>query len=142
MNASRRPAWLPAVVAVGLVYFTVRLAFWGLELRRGASSSMAIFWRIAPWVIYSVVFVAHVGYERFRRQSSLLATAFHASFAVALGTFPLTAVFSWHLLKRGAPPLATFLQLLLLPILTALVAFGAAAAVASAVGQKPPPSSG
>jgi hypothetical protein len=127
VDAPKRRPWLPAALLLGVVYLAV--SFVSSRLLSGRM-------QIAGWVIQAAAFVGHVGYERIRRGSSVLETASHASLAVALGSIALALqrYLTWTL-KLSLTVFAVW------PLAFTLAAFGAAAALAAAIGrtrQEPP----
>ena len=115
-------AWLAAALVAAIIYPVVGVAFAFLD--NGAGGPFGIpFWRLAAWVASALVFAAHFVYEQ-RRRSSPLRTAWHLSFAVALGAFLLAV---WILVRGrmiGAPQrsLVAF-ALVLFPLFAGVPAF-------------------
>lgn len=116
------------MIVAGILYVTLSLAF----------SNRSPAWRVACWVLQAAVFAVHIAYERAVRQSTVLATAFRTTLAVALGGFALAAYQLWRSARLGFP--RSLYVVAVWPIATVLTAFVIAVAVASALRQKPAPS--
>ena len=122
--------WLQGALVAALRYPAIGIGFAFLDSPFGVR-----FWRLAAWVASAVVLVAHVIYEQ-RRHSPPLRTAWHVSFAVALGAFVLAVwvlAFGYVVGARRSP-LAPF-ALLLFPLLSGVPAFVTALIIA-AIGSK------
>src|SRR5213592_2456209 len=120
---------LAAVAYVGIgILFSV--------LSRSADADHVRLWRLAAWLASAAVAAAHIGYEHYRLNSSPRPTALHAAGAVALGTFGLALAANVHWLfagTHGQP--APLLALPVWPVITALLAFPLALAVAAVLAR-------
>src|SRR5260221_145128 len=80
--------WFQAVMILVVVYCVS-----GITLSYLANTSTSIqirtAWRLTCFLISTISFAAHIGYEHFRLRNSPRTAASHASFAVALGAFAL-----------------------------------------------------
>ena len=122
--------WVPGALVAALMYPAIGIGFAFLDSPFGVR-----FWRLAAWAASAVVLVAHVIYEQ-RRHSPPLRTAWHVSFAVALGAFILAVwvlAFGYVVGARRSS-LAPF-ALLLFPLLSGVPAFVIALIIAG-IGSK------
>ena len=122
--------WVPGALVAALMYPAIGVGFAFLDAPFGVR-----FWRLAAWVASAAVLVAHVIYEQ-RRHSPPLRTAWHVSFAVALGALVLAVwvlAFGYVIGARRSS-LAPF-ALLLFPLLSGVPAFVIALLLAG-VGSK------
>ena len=134
MTASSRARWILAVLVVGAVYVATGLLVPALA-RSTASDHARVAWRLSAWVISAAAFTMHVGYECVRLRSSTVATAVHASLAVALGAFALAiaaALHAWTGTTLGHFP---SIALAIWPVMTALPAFLVALATAGVIAR-------
>lgn len=116
-----------------VVYLTTGLLF--PALAKSTASDHARVWRLSAWVFSAAAFAMHVGYECFRLRSSSVATAVHASLAVALGAFALAiaaALHAWTGATLGRFP-ATALAIW--PVMTAVPAFLVALAASGVIAR-------
>jgi hypothetical protein len=80
---------------VGIIYLAVGLA--SAELAKSASSDRIRFlWRLSPFIISGLVFLAHLAHEHFRLGHTAKWTALRASLAVAVGAFALALLANIH----------------------------------------------
>jgi len=136
MNDIGRQRWLSPAILVGVLYLAVGLASAALA-GAAASSRMVSFWRMSAFGISTVVFAAHIAYERFRLRNTLRPTAWHTSVAVAFGGFLLALAANIHDLGSAAGYRPRMLiALLAWPLLTAVPAFVVALVVAAGLGAK------
>jgi ABC-type transport system involved in cytochrome c biogenesis permease subunit len=122
--------WLQGALVAALLYPAIGVGFAFLDSPYGVR-----FWRLAAWVASAVVLVGHVIYEQ-RRHSPPPRTAWHVSFAVALGALVLAVwvlAFGYVVGARRSS-LAPF-ALLLFPLLSGVPAFVIALLLAG-VGSK------
>ena len=110
---------------IGIVYLVVGITFGELG------------WRLAAWLVSTVAFAVHIGYEHFRLGNSPRWTALHASAAAALGAFGLAVAANVHelLANPGNHRSLLLLALVLWPILTAVPAFVVALAAAAGLAR-------
>jgi uncharacterized membrane protein YhaH (DUF805 family) len=123
MDHSGRQRWLSTVILVGVLYFAVGITSAALA-RAVASNQMRSFWRLSAFVISAVVFGAHIAYEHFRLRNRARPTAWHASVAVALGSFALALaanIHDWGSASGYRPRM--LIALVAWPLLTAVPAF-------------------
>jgi len=85
MNNQKRQ-WLRAVLLTGAIYCAIGIGFSAFA---AWSSSQRVAWNVASFVVSLVVFAVHMGYEYFGIGNRPLIVAWHASLAVALGSFLL-----------------------------------------------------
>ena len=125
--------WL-LVILVGMIYLAVGLV--SAELAKSAASDRIRFlWRLSPFIISGVVFLAHTAYEHFRLGNTAKWTAFRASLAVAVGAFALALLANIHDLgsATGYRP-RMLVAFVAWPILTGGPAFVAALVLALFLG--------
>jgi hypothetical protein len=122
--------WLPAALLAALMYPAIGVGFAFLDSPFGVR-----FWRLAAWVASALVFGVHFVYEQ-RRRTPALRTAWHLSFAVALGALLLAIWVLAYGSITGArrSPLAPF-ALVLFPLFTAVPAFVLALVAAGLAGK-------
>ena len=114
--------WL-LVILVGMIYLAVGLA--SAELAKSASADRIRFlWRLSPFIISGVVFLAHIAHEHFRLGNTVKWTALRASLAVAVGAFALALLANIHDLgsATGYRP-RMLVAFVAWPILTGVPAF-------------------
>jgi hypothetical protein len=118
MDTSGFKPWIRQAILAGVVYFVVGVVF-------ALPSSHVRAWRLAAWVVSGAVYAAHIGYEHFRLNNSLRATALHASLAAAVGAFLLAVAATIHavMVPSHAPYWRFLLALVVWPIITAVPAF-------------------
>ena len=124
------------VILVGMIYLAVGLA--SAELAKSATSDrIRFFWRLSPFIISGVVFVAHIAHEHFRGGNTAKWTALRASLAVAVGAFALALIANIHDLgsATGYRP-RMLIAFVAWPILTGVPAFVAALVLAFGLGMK------
>ena len=136
MNASGRRRWLRTAILVGALYPVVGFASAALA-GAAASNQMQFVWRLSAFVISAVVFAVHIAYEHLRLRSTMWATAWHTSVAVAFGAFGLALAANIHDLgsATGYRP-RMLIALVAWPLLTAVPAFIVALVVAAGLGAK------
>ena len=125
-----RQKW-PMVMLIGMIYLAVGLA--SAELAKAASSERIRFlWRLSPFIISGVVFVAHVFHEQFRGGNTAKWTALRASLAVAVGAFALALIANIHDLgsATGYRP-RMLIAFVAWPLLTGVPAFVSALVLAA-----------
>ena len=86
MNNQKRQE-LRAVLLTGAIYCTIGITFSAFAAR--SSHRMAVAWNVASFAVSLVVFAIHIGYDYFGIGNRPLIVAWHASTAVALGSFLL-----------------------------------------------------
>jgi hypothetical protein len=86
MDEPKRRLWLRAVLLTGAIYCAIGIGFGAFA---ASSSSQRTAWNVASFVVSLVVFAVHIGYEYFGIGNRPLIVAWHASLAVALGSFLL-----------------------------------------------------
>jgi uncharacterized protein (DUF486 family) len=86
MSNQTRRIWLRAVLLTGAIYCAIGIGFSAFAAR---SSSQHVAWNVASFVVSLVVFAVHIGYEHFGIGNRPVIVAWHASLAVALGSFLL-----------------------------------------------------
>src|SRR5262249_49744006 len=94
MDTFSRKPWVRAAIIIGIVYSIVGIVFAALAIP--SVSDHARVMRLAAWVASAAVYVAHIGYERYRLGASPLVIALHAAMAVALGAFMLAVAATVH----------------------------------------------
>src|SRR5882724_9991083 len=95
MDDSGRQRWLITVILVGVLYLAVGITSARLA-GAAASDQMRFFWRLSAFIISALVFAAHIAYEHFRLRNTARPSAWHASVAVAFGTFALALAANIH----------------------------------------------
>lgn len=117
MNAESRHTWLRAALLFGAVYFLVGRLF---TLPTGNVPA----WRVAAWLVSSIVYAAHIAYEHFRLRYPPRLAALHVAMAVAIGAVALALAGMIHSLSTTSSirP-AWLLALLIWPAVTAVPAF-------------------
>lgn len=140
MSASPRRSWIRVAVLLGIGYALVGILF---ALPRTHVQA----WRWAAWIVSAIGYAAHIAHERFRLQNSPRPAALHIAFAVAIGAFGLSVGANIHSLATESSNQhrqLLFLSLGIWPLMTAvpafLVALGASAVLAHALGRMPPAS--
>ena len=129
-----KQTWL-LVILVGVIYLAVGIA--SAELAKSASSERIRFlWRLSPFIISGVVFVAHIFHEQFRGGNTAKWTALRASLAVAVGAFALALIANIHDLgsATGYRP-RMLIAFVAWPLLTGVPAFVAALVLALFLGM-------
>ena len=79
MDSPANQRWLPMAMFFAIVYPVV-----GIVFAFAAFRGMAVFWRLAAWLVCAAAFAAHLWYEHARLQSPPRGAALHVSLAVAL----------------------------------------------------------
>ena len=126
--------WL-MVILIGMTYLAVGLA--SAELAKSAPSDQIRFlWRLSPFIISGMVFVAHIVHEHFREVNTAKWTAVLASLAVAVGAFGLALITNIHDLgsATGYRP-RMLVAFVTWPLLTGVPAFVAALVLAFFLGM-------
>jgi|SRR5678815_3398915 hypothetical protein len=126
------------VILIGMIYLAVGLA--SAELAKSASSERLRFlWRLSPFIISGVVFVAHIFHEQFRGGNTVKWTALRAALAVAVGAFALALIANIHDLgsATGYRP-RMLIAFVAWPLLTGVPAFVSALVLAFVLGIKHP----
>jgi hypothetical protein len=136
MVDSGRQRWLNAAVLAGVIYLAVGITSATLAGAATANRSV-LFLRWSAFVISTVVFAAHIGYEHFRVGSGMRPLAWHASVGVAVGAFVLALAANLHDLSSasGYRP-RMLIALVAWPLLTAVPAFIVALALAAVLRVK------
>ena len=129
--------WRYRVALVAVIYVVVGIAFAALA-GAAASNSIRTAWRLSAFLISAVAFVAHIGHERRRRRDSVVATATHASLAVALGALVLAAKASAHALSLSSTQRWHLWAFAVWPLLAGVPAFLAALAIGAALTRRTP----
>ena len=88
-------------------------------------------WRLAAWAVSAAAFAAHLWHEHGRLQRSARLAAFHTSLAVALGAFGLAVGATVHAVTASPPQHFPALMLVVWPVITAVLAFVVALAIAA-----------
>ena len=134
LDVSARRVWVRAMALAAVAYVVIGIVF--AALAKSADVNYVRLWRLAAWVASAAVAAAHIGYEHYRLNSSPRPTALHAAGAVALGAFGLALAANVHWLfagTHGQP--APLLALPVWPVITALLAFPLALAVAAVLAR-------
>jgi hypothetical protein len=127
MDSPTNQRWLRLAMFFAIVYPVV-----GIVFAFAASQGMAVFWRLAAWLVCLVTFAVHLWYEHFRLQSPPYKAALRVSLAVALGAFLLAVWINVHAHWIVAHPRPfVLLSLVLFPVITGVPAFVVALVVAS-----------
>jgi hypothetical protein len=130
MNPFGKYQSLPTVIAFGVVYLIVGVAF----PNPLASNKLQFIWRLGAWSICAVAFAIHIWLEHFRLRNSPRRTALHASLAVALGALGLAIAANIHAMRTGTGnPRLLALALVIWPIITGVPAFIVAFVAAAAL---------
>ena len=120
------------MILVAVAYMAIGIVFAALA----ADANYVRVWRLAAWLASAAAAAAHIGYEHYRLNGSPRPTALHAAGAVALGAFGLALAANVHWLfagTHGQP--APLLALPVWPVITALLAFPLALAVAAVLAR-------
>jgi len=135
MDTFSRKPWVRAAIIIGIVYSIVGIVF--AALANPSVSDHARVMRLAAWVASAAVYVAHIGYERYRLGASPLVIALHAAMAVALGAFMLAVAATVHsvTVESHAPYWRYLLALALWPIGAGLPAFLVALVAVAVLGR-------
>jgi hypothetical protein len=135
VNASGNYQWLRAVIAFGMVYLVVGVAF----PNPSASNELQFIWRLAAWLICAVAFAIHIGFEHVRLRNSPRRTALHAAMSVALGAFALAAAANIHARTAGTGNRRLLaLALMIWPVMTGVPAFVVALVAATGLARVRP----
>lgn len=129
-----RAPWIRAALVVSAVYLATGLLFPALA-KSTASDHARVAWRLSAWVISALAFAMHVGYECVRLRSSSVATAVHASLAVALGAFALAIAAAVHAWTGGTLGRFPAIALAIWPGMTAVPAFLVALAASGVIAR-------
>jgi len=126
MSNSSPRLWLRAVLLIGAIYCAIGIGF-STFAARSSSQRTVVAWNVASFVVSLVVFAVHIGYEHFGFGNRPLIVAWHASLAVALGSFLLAVSANLHSLRvvnsqHGLLAMA----LVVWPLMTGIPAFGVA----------------
>jgi uncharacterized protein (DUF486 family) len=138
MNYQNRRLWLRAVLLAGALYCTIGIGFSALAAR-SSSQRTVVAWNVASFVVSLVVFAVHIAYEHFGIGNRPLIVAWHASLAVALGSFLLAVsanINSFRVAKSPHGLLA--IALIVWPLMTGMPAFLVALIAAVALRLIPP----
>ena len=133
MQVHFRLSWLVATALAGLSYGFIGIVF-------AVPSFHVRAWRLAAWIISGAIFVTHIAYDRYRSHNSRLATALHASAAVALGAFLLAVGATVHaaMVPVHAPYWQYAVAFVMWPLITAVPAFLVALVLGSLPLRAPP----
>jgi hypothetical protein len=120
MDNQKRRLWLRAVLLTGAIYCTIGISFSAFAARL---SSQRVAWNVASFVVSLIVFAVHIGYEHFGIGNRPLIVAWHASLAVALGSFLLPSrLISIHFASR-TPAQLLAIALVVWPLMVGIPAF-------------------
>ena len=120
MNDQKRQ-WLRTVALTGAIYCAIGI---GLSAFAAWSSSQHVAWNVASFVVSLVVFAVHIGYEHFGIGNRPLIVAWHASLAVALGSFLLAVSANINSLRvANAPHGLLAMALVIWPLMVGIPAF-------------------
>jgi vacuolar-type H+-ATPase subunit I/STV1 len=134
MDAATHQRWLGTAILLGGVYLVIGIAFSALA-RWSGSNQMVLVWRLLSFLISTVLFAAHIGYEHFRLGNSPVKTASHAATAVAVGAFALAVAANIHGIWVGSShQRALAFALVAWPVLVGVPAFVAALVAAFGLG--------
>ena len=123
MNNQNRRVWLRAVLLTGAIYCTIGIGFSAFAAW-SSSHRTVVAWNVASFVVSLIVFVVHIGYEHFGVGNRPLIIAFHASLAVALGSFLLAVSANVHSLRvANAQHGLLAIALVVWPLMTGIPAF-------------------
>ncbi|HKI93835.1 MAG TPA: hypothetical protein VJ992_00960 [Gemmatimonadales bacterium] len=133
MPTSAPRSWLRISLVVALVYVIVGLVTIALaRVAPGRGLLFAI--RLASWTVSAIVFVVHIAHEsRFRAPAAT--TAVHAAAAVAIATETLALIATLRLALAGSVRPAMIAALVVWPLLTGVVSFLVAWALAIILGR-------
>jgi hypothetical protein len=133
MKLPLRLSWPVATIVAGVSYGFIGIVF-------AVPSFHVRAWRLAAWIISGAIFVTHIAYDRYGRHHSRLATALHASAAVALGAFLLAVGATVHaaMVPSHAPYWQYAVALVMWPLVTAVPAFLVALVLSSLPVRVPP----
>ncbi len=113
----RISTWVPQALVAGALYLLI-----GRWFPNPAENARV--WRLGAWGASALVFVAHIGFERFRLRSAPFSLALHTASAVALGGLGLAIVGMANTFSRQPElRLNWLLALVIWPAVTALPAF-------------------
>ena len=118
MSVQTNLRWPVATILAGMSYGFIGIVF-------AISSFHVRAWRMAAWIISGAIYVTHIAYERYGLHNSRLATALHASIAVALGAFLLAVGATVHaaMVPAHAPYWQYAVAFVMWPLITAVPAF-------------------
>jgi uncharacterized protein (DUF486 family) len=123
MNNPRQRLWLRAVLLTGASYCTIGIGFSAFAAR-SSSHRTVVAWNVASFVVSLIVFAVHIGYEHFGIGNRPLIIAFHASLAVALGSFLLAVSANIHSFRIANSPHGLLaIALVVWPLMTGIPAF-------------------
>lgn len=118
---TKEPPWWRAALLAALFYLAAGLLFGELASR---TSSGAVAYRRAAWLISAAAFFAHVRFERFRLASPPSRAAAHVTWGAAAGASLLAAAALSRAIATGTGrPVLLALSLILWPLIVALPAF-------------------
>lgn len=119
MDEARQPAWVPAVILIGVMYAVVGVVFaW--------PTSHVRVWRLSAWLVCAAAYAAHIWWERFRLRHPPGRAALHVALAVALGAFGLAVganIHSLSVVSTTRHRSLLLISLVIWPIITGLPAF-------------------
>lgn len=118
------------MLLTGVFYCTLGIAF--TTFGSWSSSNRGVVgWRVASFVVSLVAFALHIAYEHFSLASRPPIVAWHASLAVALGSFLLALAANINSLRAtNANHKLLALALVVWPVMTGIPAFVVALIVA------------
>ena len=112
--------WVSAALTAGTIYLLIGVGF----PNPSSSSNAQFYWRLAAWLMSSVVFASHIVYEHVRLRNVARTTAIHVSLAVAFGAFALSIAANFHGLRVAtAQHQLLLLSMIIWPVITAVPAF-------------------
>ena len=123
MENQQQRLWLRAVLLTGALYCAIGIGFSAFAAR-SSSQRVVVAWNVASFVVSLVVFAVHIGYEHFAIGNRPLIVAWHASLAVALGSFLLAVsanINSFRVANSQHGLLA--IALIVWPLMTGIPAF-------------------
>jgi hypothetical protein len=118
MNVHFKLSWPVATIVAGVSYGFIGIVF-------AIPSFHVRAWRLAAWIISGAIFITHIACDRYGLHNSRLATALHASIAVALGAFFLAVGATVHaaMVPSHAPYWQYAVAFVMWPLITAVPAF-------------------
>ena len=137
IDLTNRKPWMAASIIAGILYFVA--GYGSAVLDPSVPDRARFLWRLAAWLISSVVFVVHIWYERFRLRDSPRFVALHTAAAVALGAFLIAAAALVHAttVAEHAPYARFVVALVIWPLITAVPAFVVALVASALLGRLP-----
>lgn len=129
INESIQPSGtkqLRIILVIGMVYCITGVIS-GILAGQARSHTMVVVWRLASWLVCSLIFASHILWQHYRFNYSPGKTALHTSSAAAIGAFGLAVAANIHAQSvHSDNRLMLGLSLAIWPVLVMVPAFIAA----------------